>query len=218
MLRCALWSRASGRSSPRSYASRLDSLTFVASLVSSLAWPVVALILIATFRRQIGELIGRLVEAEGFGFKGKFDHAAAAVAKAAAESLAQAGTATGSGKAFDATVEVRESLTSTLDQLANENPSGAIMTAWAEVEKAIRVRMGDIGVRQPSIAGMMLARFAYQRGEISNATLQAVEGLAVLRNLVAHGRGYINPDKAHDYLSLADTTLYAIKTWRPETG
>ena len=172
-----------------------------------------------SFRRQIAELLGRLVEAEGFGFKGKFDRAAVAVAKAAAESFAQAGTAAGSGQALDATVEVRESLTLRLDKLADENPAAAIMAAWAEVEKAIRLRMGDIGGRQPSIAGMMLARMALERGEISEATLRAVEGLSVLRNLAAHGRGDdVDGEKAHEYLTLADATLYAIKTWRPKPG
>lgn len=90
------------------------------------------------------------------------------------------------------------------------------MAAWVEVEKALRERAGDIGVRNPSIAGMMLARLVHERGQISDASLQAIEGLATLRNLAANGRGDIDSEKAIDYLSLADATLYAIRTWRPK--
>jgi hypothetical protein len=197
----------------------MDWLMFIASLVSSLAWPGVAVAFILMFRRQVRDLIGRLVEAEGFGFMGKFDRTATAVAKAAAETLAQAGTASGTGQAFDATVVVHESLSSTLGNLATENPSDAIMTAWVEIEKAIRERIGGLGTRQPTIAGMMLVRIAYERGEISEATLQAVQGLEVLRNLAAHGRSNeVDAEKAQEYLSLADATLYAIRTWHLKTG
>ena len=64
---------------------------------------------------------------------------------------------------------------------------------------------------------MMLARLAHERGEISDATLQAIESLSILRNLAAHGRTEeVDRGKALDYLTLADATLYAIKTWRPK--
>jgi len=39
----------------------------------------------------------------------------------------------------------------------------------------------------------------------------------VTRNLAAHGRGReVDREKALDYLTLADATLFAINTWRPK--
>ena len=109
------------------------------------------------------------------------------------------------------------SLTERLAETAEKEPAAAIMAAWAEVERALRAKLGDLGVRQPSIAGMMLARLARERGLISDASFQAIEGLAMLRNLAAHGRTEeVDREKALDYLTLADATLYAIKTWRPQ--
>jgi hypothetical protein len=64
---------------------------------------------------------------------------------------------------------------------------------------------------------MMLARLVHERDQISDASRQAVEGLAQLRNLAADGRGgEVDREKALDYLTLADATLFAIKSWRPE--
>ena len=55
------------------------------------------------------------------------------------------------------------------------------------------------------------------RAQISDASRQAVEGLAQLRNLAADGRGgEVDREKALDCLTLADATLFAIKSWRPK--
>jgi hypothetical protein len=41
--------------------------------------------------------------------------------------------------------------------------------------------------------------------------LDRIEGMSVLRNLVAHVRGDIGVDHARDYLALADAVLYALR-------
>lgn len=192
----------------------MDGLAFVASLVASLAWPVVALFLIVSFRRQIGELIGRLVEAEGFGFKGKFDRAAAAVAKAAAETFAQVGHASATGQAFNPTVRIRESLVSTLADVARENPSAAVLAAYAEVEKALKARMEEAKVAGvEGLSGDKLADVALRKSVVSQQTADAIRGVQVLRNLAAHGKD-VDAEKALDFLSLCDAVIYSIETWR----
>jgi hypothetical protein len=57
-----------------------------------------------------------------------------------------------------------------------------------------------------------LARLAAQHGLLSKKSLQAVETITVLRNLVVHGRGReITNEQAEEYLALADAVLFAIR-------
>jgi hypothetical protein len=52
-------------------------------------------------------------------------------------------------------------------------------------------------------------------GLISEETFRAVGGLAVLRELAAHGHDdTISADRARDYLVLADAVLYALQAKR----
>lgn len=186
----------------------------IVDLVTGVAWPTLVLFLVLFFRSQIKELLDRVVEAEGFGLKGKFERTAATVAKAAAETFAQAGHPTGTGQARDATVKVRESLVSTLADLARENPSAAVLAAYAEVEKALRTRMAEAEVAGiDNLGGARLVDVALRKGVISRQTAEAIRGVQVLRNMAAHGRN-VNSEKALDYLSLADAVLYSIETWR----
>jgi hypothetical protein len=59
-----------------------------------------------------------------------------------------------------------------------------------------------------------LARLANEHGLISDQTLAAIEGMSVLRNLMAHSRGAgeIGVDRAREYLALADAVLYALRS------
>jgi hypothetical protein len=177
----------------------MDGLTFVSSLISSLAWPVAVVVLVLAFRKPKRVKAGP-VEVEW--------------PEVATE--ARVALATSSEVRTDASPG---SLTERFAKLAEEEPAAAIMAAWAEVEKSLRARVGDLAVRQRSLAGLMLARLAREQGTISDSTLRAVEGLSVLRNLAAHGRdGEVDREKALDYLTLADATLFAIRTRRLTAG
>jgi hypothetical protein len=55
------------------------------------------------------------------------------------------------------------------------------------------------------------AGLAQERGLISDESLAAIEGMSVLRNLVAHSRSDIGVDRALDYLALADAVLYVLR-------
>jgi hypothetical protein len=58
-----------------------------------------------------------------------------------------------------------------------------------------------------------LARLGQRQGLVSDETLNAIEGLAVVRNLSAHNPSdNISTDRARDYLALADAVLYPMRT------
>lgn len=186
----------------------MDPLAFISSIASSIAWPVVALILAVAFRKQIIGLLDRpptRVKA------GPFEVEWAEAEKAVAVALA-------TGAAAPARESIAGSLLDRLSALVDTDPTGAIMAAWNEVERALRDRVGGIA-QQPSIAGATLAHIAREGGHISAQTEEALGGLRALRNLAAHGPGgEVDRGKARDYVALADSTIYAIRTWRPKDG
>lgn len=156
----------------------MDWLSFVASLVSSLAWPVAAAIVVLVFKDQIKRMLERLPKR----------------VKAGPVEVEWPEVATEARVALATSPEVREaglpgSLTERFAKMAEEEPKAAVMAAWAEVEKALRDRLSAMHIAsEPSVGGGMLGRFALERGVIRDPTLQAIDGLAHLRILAAYGR------------------------------
>lgn len=59
---------------------------------------------------------------------------------------------------------------------------------------------------------MTLARRALEAGIITPETVEAIQGVAVLRNLAAHGEQTdLSEARALDYLALIDGVLFAIR-------
>ena len=71
-----------------------------------------------------------------------------------------------------------------------------------------------------SLGFLDLAIEAREVGLISAASLEAIEGLTVMRNLAAHGRAQEDLDAARaiEYLDLADAVLYGLRHRPPGTG
>ena len=184
----------------------MDTLTFISSLVASVSWPVVVLVLALAFRRPIGRLVERLPKRLKAGPVEVEWPEIATEARVALATSAEAKTLAPEG-----------SLTERFAKIAAEEPSVAIIAAWSELEKELIAKLASAGVNQPRSSGAALGRLAREHNVISDATLQAIEGLAVLRNLSAHGRiDEVDREKALDFLTLVDATLYAIRTWRAD--
>lgn len=179
----------------------VDQTKNLVDLLVGLAWPAVALIILVTFRRQIGAVVGRIREGEAFGTKWKFDPAEAEPAVDAA-TRATGNTAAPSYLAQD---------TQWLRELARERPELAVVGAYAEVEKALKERMEEHGTPPGRAAGMQLINDALQAQVIASPTAEAVQSLRRLRNTAAHG-GAVEIEKALDYVDLCDQVLY-ILSW-----
>lgn len=109
------------------------------------------------------------------------------------------------------------SLSKELSRLAELSPEAAVMEAARRIEYRLAEILDDAGVPHRRIGLRGLARLAQEHGLIGDETLAAIEGMSVLRNLVAHVRGDIGVDRARDYLALADAVLYALRP-KPSKG
>jgi len=121
------------------------------------------------------------------------------------------------GRAVETPVEGL-SLGDELTRLAEVSPRAAVMEGFARIESQLRELLAGV---EPEAAqrqgGLGLARLAHRRGLLGDETLNAVEGLAVLRNLAAHGRAdEIGTQRALDYLALVEAVLFALRSGPPK--
>jgi hypothetical protein len=100
-----------------------------------------------------------------------------------------------------------------LGALAETQPALAVLGAYKEVERALMDALVDVDdPAKGRASGPRLARLALEHRRIPPETANAVEAISVLRNLAAHGgSGEITPDRAREFLSMADAVRFAIE-------
>lgn len=192
----------------------MDWLTFISSLVGSLAWPLTVIGVALFFRRTIKETLARPLRRVKAGpFEAEWEAKVVEAFVDVAESPETGAPPPG-----------RDLVSERLRPVAEQLPAAAVMAAYAEIEEALRRHLTLAGNVEPDrrpMAARQMAIIAEEHGIISRQTASAIEGATVLRNLAAHGRASeIDRPKALDYLTLADAILYAIEAGKkppPET-
>jgi hypothetical protein len=180
-------------------------LAFIASLVHSLAWPAGIVVVVIVLRQPIGTAFSRGVRRLRAGpVEVEFDQVSAEVRQELSRSP----------ELVAAEPQVLpSSLSEELARLAEVSPRSAVLEAFARIEARLVALLdsGDVESYR-TVGGRALARLARDQELISDETLTAVEGLAVLRNLAAHSpTDEIGADRARDYLALADAVLFALR-------
>jgi hypothetical protein len=181
-------------------------LGFVASLVQSLAWPAALVAIVIFLRKPIRAVLSQalLRRVKAGPVEVEFDQLQAEVREELARSpeLSEVPVPTSA-----------QSLREELSRLAEISPASAVMEAFRQIEYRLIEMLDSSGTPPDRTMGSRgLARLARERGLISDETLAAIDGLAVLRNLTAHSGGEIGADRARDYLALADAVLYALRS------
>jgi hypothetical protein len=177
----------------------MDSKQLIASLVSSLAWPAAVVCIAVLFRAQLKTLLSEhLRHIEAGPLKADFDRLGSDVHAALGEAGIPASAGADTGELTD---------------LAQRVPGAAIPEAFALVERELRRALTSIGESPPDATDAKdLAHRALERGLITPLTINAIEGIAVMRNLAVHGpRREIAVKQAKEYLALVDSVLYAMR-------
>jgi hypothetical protein len=185
---------------------------FVASLVQSLAWPAALLVIVILMRKPIRAVLSQalLRRVKAGPFEVEFDQLQAEVREELARSpeLTEAQVPAPASRAAAPASSLREELST----VAALSPAAAVMEAARRIEYRLAEMLDGSGEPvPPRLTTRRMAELARERGLISQETQLAVEGLSVLRNLVAHNRDDIGVDRALDYLALADAVLYALR-------
>jgi hypothetical protein len=181
--------------------------------ISSVAWPVTILVIALLFRKSITDMLsGQLLTRMKAGpFEANWERGVSEVEAELRQTVPPDERPPAEG------------LIAELASLAERSPATAVLEAYARVEQELRRIAGsppvDPHLDLDRLGAHTLAQVARQGGRLSDQTVQAVEGLSVLRNLAAHGRaGDLTPERAMDYLALVDGVLYAIRRERQSAG
>jgi hypothetical protein len=171
---------------------------FIASIVKSIAWPTVVVVVIVLFQRPIKELITSISELKigKDGVTGKWDRTATEVWEGL-QKVSQEPRLTERGK-----------LTFVSPLLAAEDQSqnaATIFTAWVQLEKVLRKKLEKTGKADVEKEPAALVAEAAKRGVITDIQAKSLRGLYALRNLAAHsGDGDVSDARVNEYLAMAD--------------
>lgn len=94
------------------------------------------------------------------------------------------------------------------------DPTGTVIRAYAQLEDALRKKFsehGESAMGDWGRSGVQMASRAAQQGLITDAAAEAVRGVAVLRNLAAHGQRQVTAVEARDYVALVEATIYSLR-------
>jgi len=170
----------------------MDWLQWTASLVGSLAWPSVVIVLLILIRKQLAGLVARIEELTLPG------GASAKFGKALAENREQVEAARLAENVPEAAF--RPDQARERDWVLTEQfPEAAVMESFKSIEKMIVENKGKL----PVIKGSL---FSYvkelgNRGLLSKDMVELFKSLRNLRNIAAHGRApdRITPGEALEY-------------------
>lgn len=180
----------------------VDLLKFIASLVASLAWPVLVLGALLIFRKPLKGLIGRATDIELFGASVKLSKEIqrAAVSTEAAVASAQ------SRPEFAPPERPRSRAADKNPWLATlgESPSLAAIYAWAGLEKALRKLASAFGDAAPSTVSVTDLLAGLEKNSVLEPEfVRAAHDLRLIRNRIAYGTATISEAEGLSFINSA---------------
>ncbi len=177
----------------------MDCLTFVASLVESLAWPAVTLILAFALREHVSRLLGLVSKLRAGPIEAEFAREVQELQREVEPQAAQT----------SALADQRLRLA----KLAQVSPRSAVIESWQLVEFATRDVLTKGGVEQlPSKAiesPLALGRLLTKHGGITPEDMDLYNQLRRLRNEAVHAKRFDPGEEATlNYINLS-LSLYA---------
>lgn len=187
----------------------MDSLTFIAKIIESIAWPIASLILVILLKAEIQSLLPFIKRLKAGPLEAEFER-----------ELRELRTTVEIDPVLPPTEKTLSTAEQKLLQLIEINPRSAILEAWQGVEAYARKLVVDLGLHDPGPESRPLLD-TYRA--IARANLLSLEDLALfhelrsLRNQAAHAEDF-NPTKeaALNYVQLA--SRLRVKLERPAAG
>ncbi|KZK96353.1 hypothetical protein PsAD5_02540 [Pseudovibrio sp. Ad5] len=170
-------------------------LQFFASLASSLAWPVVAVIIVLALRKAILEKLPQLIRFKAKDFEAEFAEALSDLGKEVRET------------GLDEEKEADSSEVDELQEIAKISASLAVAEAYHNVERSGRELMKAKGLfedQRVTLSGMRLWKALLKEEYIGFSEYKILDDLRVLRNKIVHeGSNDITYESAQRYIKFA---------------
>ena len=187
----------------------MNGLQFASSLVTSLAWPLVVIVLVIIFRKNVADLIGRIKSYKGLGQELTFGDRLAEAENSVEEAVKTASIGQADLEAAD------EIEPDPLIQGAEANPSFVVIRSWEQVVSAMEDLAGAGLPRdkvRPRSASSALLRGLQNSRLISAEFANAIRELRDLRNQVAHGQHNPTSGEAIAYAESAQSISVFMRT------
>ena len=173
----------------------MDWLTFIATVIGSLAWPSAVVLLVLALRKPIKELLPLLQRVKYKEFELEFGRRVEEVGEEVARELPA-----------ETVAALPADGSSTFTRLAEISPRSAVLEAWADVELAALDAASVLGVK--SIRSKTLTSQAIhlleQQGSLSRNVINLLRDLRALRNKAAHAPDFaLSIQSAFEYATSA---------------
>lgn len=179
----------------------MNDFQFASSLVGSLAWPLVVVILFIIFRNQVAALIGRIKSYKGLGQELTFGDRLAETENSVEEAINNPALDQGDLDQIDK-IEPNP-----LAREAEANPSFVVIRAWEQVRLSLDA-LTEVGLTKiywKVRSGPNLITELRKANLINDDTAEALKELRDLRNSVAHGYHNPTPGEAIAYAESAQS-------------
>jgi hypothetical protein len=181
---------------------KVSVLQFIASLVASLAWPVLVVVALLIFRKPLIGLIARATDIQLFGATvrlGKEIQRAAVSTEAAVASAQSRRDLTEVPKSRPR-AEGKNPWLATL----SESPSLAAIYAWAGLEKSLRKLGSAFGDSTPSSASVTDLLAGLEKNSVLEPEfVRAAHDLRLIRNRIAYGTATITEAEGLSFINSA---------------
>lgn len=203
----------------------MDCLQFISSLVNSLAWPAITVIVLFKFKKEIIKLIPAIQRLKVGALEADFVKELSKVAEAVEQAVSTLPDATtGIEVELDGnltregdklpTADLREFFEPEPDSTALRiNPTGVVMESWKELDATIR----EIAARIPPLIDkprhqMRVILQMLEAAKLINADeVKSIFELQRLRNTAAHTTEVISAESARQFMELSETLAWRFR-------
>jgi hypothetical protein len=178
----------------------MDAGTLTVEILKAAAWPVATLLLALMFRAPVTNLfLGlRLKRLKRGDWEADFQETSAEVRR---EVAALASPVAGAGGQTPLMIDASD--------LSTGAPAvAAVVRAWNHVEALIENTAREAGVTGSTFPEKL--RDLAEKGFLHPATVDAVNGLRIMRNLAVHSPEPLAQEKARDFIEMASGVAFAI--------
>lgn len=184
----------------------MEPLTFVSSILASLAWPAAVVTIVFILRHPLTELIPLLKKLKYKDFEAEFGQGVRDVAEAAKRSH----------------LPPAEAVTFAVEPIAvaDRDPKTAVLTAWRDVERAGIAAAAKKGEEvPPNPSPIRLAQSLEDAGVVDSKQSAVIGQLGMLRNWLAHYPGDVtlSPSTGFAYTKVARSVVSLLDTSQPST-
>jgi hypothetical protein len=184
--------------------------------IAALLWPITVLTVVVIFRRELRTLLSRLRKAKAFGQEVELDESLDQLERRT-EELSEVQEPITPPAVETTNEDLADDVFSQVREEAAGSPKAALVLVSAELERAVRDKLGDLGQmdllrgRRPITLRTGLEELA-RRTNLSMETLDAVHRFSEVRNRIVHGYTNVDEEEVRRAINLGLDLLTAVRS------